>query len=217
MVEFDVCASLDGAPVVVHGPRLDRWSTGTGRVADQPVAQLATHRLRRRDGSVVDDQTIPTLGEALDAAGDLAVNCDIKDGVIVDAVVEELVERSMGDRAVLSGLSAQQARRIVRRHGRRVAVLANLDRLDAAVGRWRRLRTSWLLLRYRRLFHHGIAGLNVPHGWVDARLVDRIHRRGGAVWVFTVDEQARVDELVAMGVDSITTNRPGQIVLTPTQ
>lgn len=213
MIEFDVCASAEQAPVVVHGPRLERWSTGTGRVADHPVAQLVTHRLRARDGAVVDAETIPTLAQALDAAGDSAVNCDIKDPAIVDAVVLELLDRSMGDRAVLSGLSVRQARRTLRRHGDAVAVLVNLDRIDAVVGRWRRVRTGWLLRRHGRLFRHGIVGLNVPHRWVDADLVRGVHRLGGTAWVFTVDDQVRVDELVAMGVDSITTNRPGDIVV----
>jgi glycerophosphoryl diester phosphodiesterase len=213
MIEFDICASADGAPVVVHGPRLERWSTGTGRVADQSVARLVMLHLRNRDGEVVDTETIPTLAEALDAAGDCAVNCDIKDPAIVDAVVAELLDRSMGQQAVLSGLTARQARRTRRRHGDRVAVLVNLDRLDAVVGRRHRLRTRWLLRRHGRHFRHGVAGLNVPHRWVDAALVRGVHRLGGTVWAFTVDDQARVDELVAMGVDSITTNRPGDIVV----
>lgn len=214
MIEFDICASLEGAPVVVHGPRLERWSTGTGRVADQPVAQLVTYRLRDRNGEVVDAETIPTLADALDAAGDSAVNCDLKDPMVVDAVVAELVDRAMADRAVLSGLTPRQARRTRLRHGHRVAVLVNLDRLDAVVGRWRRIRTPWLLRRHGRLFRHGIVGLNVPHHWVDADLVRGVHRLGGTVWAFTIDDQARVDELVAMGVDSITTNRPADIVVT---
>jgi glycerophosphoryl diester phosphodiesterase len=216
MVEFDVCASADRAPLVIHGPRLDRWSTGTGRVADQPIAQLVTHRLRDRNGAVVDAETVPALAEVLDAAGAMAVNCDIKDPTVVDAVIGELVARSMGERAVLSGLSARQVRRTLRRHGQRVSMLVNLDRLDVAVGRWRRLRTGWLLLRYRWLFGNGIIGLNVPHRWVDAPLVQGMHRLGGTIWVFTVDDQERVDELVAMGVDSITTNRPGRIVVNGT-
>jgi glycerophosphoryl diester phosphodiesterase len=214
MVEFDVCASAEGEPVVIHGPRLDRWSTGTGRVADQGLAQLVTHRLRDRTGAVIDAETVPTLADALDAAGDMAVNCDIKDQTVVDAVIDELVARSMSQRSVLSGLSARQARRTRRRHGHRVSLLVNLDRLDATVGgRWRRIRTGWLLLRYRHLFRGGIVGLNVPHTWADARLVRGVHRLGGTTWVFTVDDQARVDELVTMGVDSITTNLPGRIVV----
>jgi glycerophosphoryl diester phosphodiesterase len=92
-------------------------------------------------------------------------------------------------------------------------LLVNLDRLDVGVGRWRRGRTPWLLFRYRRLFRDGIVGLNVPHGWVDPALVRGVHRLGGTIWAFTVDDQARVDELVAMEVDSITTNLPGRIVV----
>jgi glycerophosphoryl diester phosphodiesterase len=162
---------------------------------------------------VVDAEAIPTLAQALDAAGGTPVNCDIKDPAVIEAVIAELLGRSMGEWAVLSGLSARQVRRSLHRHGVRVAFLVNLDRLDVAIGRWRRARTRWLLVRYRRLFRNGIVGLNLPHGWADGPLVAGVHRLGGTIWVFTVDDQARADQLVAMGVDSITTNRPGAIAL----
>jgi len=213
MVEFDVCASADGAPVVIHGPRLERWSSGTGRVAHAPLEHLVGLTLRGRDGEGLVDESLPTLGDILDVAGTMPVNCDIKDPVVVDVVVAELVARDMAHRAVLSGLTGRQARRTLRRHGLQVAVLVNPSRLDVVVGRWHRVRTGWLLRRYRRLFRDAIIGINVPHGWIDERLVAGVHRLGGTVWAFTVDDQDRVDELVAMGVDSITTNRPGEIAI----
>ncbi|MFP4250829.1 MAG: glycerophosphodiester phosphodiesterase, partial [Armatimonadota bacterium] len=39
-------------------------------------------------------------------------------------------------------------------------------------------------------------------------LVTELHRRGMALWVYTVDDEARMLELSAMGVDGITTNVP---------
>ncbi len=165
-----------GAPVVIHGPRLDRWSTGTGRVADQ-IDRAAGHpspaRPRRWRGRR--PRPSPTLARGPRRRGGHSPStATSRIPAIVDAVID-------GARRAIDG-----------RPGRAVgshrppgphapcAVTAIGSRcwststaLDVVVGRWRRLRTGWLLRRYRRVFGDGIVGLNVPHGWVDARLVAR--------------------------------------------
>jgi glycerophosphoryl diester phosphodiesterase len=43
---------------------------------------------------------------------------------------------------------------------------------------------------------------------VDARTVEYMHRRGMAVFVWTVDDEADMRALFAAGVDGIMTDRP---------
>lgn len=213
MVEIDVCATADGHPVVLHGPRLDGTTTGSGLVAKWPAEVVLGLGLRESSGGLSASELVPDLGSALDAIGpDLAVNCDIKDPSIVDTVVAELRERAMLERAVLSGLTAGPARRTLRRHPD-VSVLLNLTRLDKVVARRRRLRKVWFTTVHRPLLRGRVVALNIAHVWVDADLVAAVHRLGAQVWVFTVDNQDRVDALVAMGVDSITTNWPADLVV----
>jgi len=57
-VEFDVRLTADGVPVVLHDPRVDRTTDGTGIVRALPLA--AVKRLRTPDG-----HEVPTLEEAL--------------------------------------------------------------------------------------------------------------------------------------------------------
>ncbi|MFQ5419890.1 MAG: glycerophosphodiester phosphodiesterase, partial [Anaerolineae bacterium] len=42
--------------------------------------------------------------------------------------------------------------------------------------------------------------------------VQQAHQKGLSVWAWTVDDEDRVQELLEMGVDSITTNWPGQMM-----
>src|SRR5438105_7709345 len=79
-VEFDVRLTGDGALVLCHDSRLDRTTTGRGRVAAQTLAAI-----RERDAGSwfhpdFAGEVVPTLEEALTLAGelDLAVNIEIK-------------------------------------------------------------------------------------------------------------------------------------------
>jgi glycerophosphoryl diester phosphodiesterase len=57
-VELDVHLSKDEIPVVMHDPRIDRMSNGTGYLKDYTLEQLKRFRIGQ-------DETIPTLEEAL--------------------------------------------------------------------------------------------------------------------------------------------------------
>lgn len=50
--------------------------------------------------------------------------------------------------------------------------------------------------------------INPSHSVVDAALVDEVHRRGLAITPYTVNEVARMRELMAMGIDGIITDEP---------
>ena len=59
-VETDVHLTSDGEVVVLHDPKLDRTTTGTGAVAERRLADLASVRLRAADGTPT-DEPMPTL------------------------------------------------------------------------------------------------------------------------------------------------------------
>jgi glycerophosphoryl diester phosphodiesterase len=43
---------------------------------------------------------------------------------------------------------------------------------------------------------------------VSPALLRAVHAAGGELWVWTVDDRPRVEELAALGVDAIITNDP---------
>ncbi len=45
-----------------------------------------------------------------------------------------------------------------------------------------------------------------------AAFVEAVHRLGMETWPYTVDDDERMRELVALGVDGIITNRPDVLV-----
>jgi glycerophosphoryl diester phosphodiesterase len=78
LIEFDVQLSKDDSLVVMHDSRLDRTSTGTGRVQDHTFAELRQMKLKDNDGWVTSHQ-IPTLSEVLRwARGKTVLTVDVK-------------------------------------------------------------------------------------------------------------------------------------------
>ncbi len=70
----------DGALVLCHDSRLERTTTGRGRVAAQPLAAIRRCDAGSWFGPEFAGEGVPTLDEALTLAGelDLAVNIEIK-------------------------------------------------------------------------------------------------------------------------------------------
>lgn len=83
-VEFDIRLSSDAVPVVFHDERIDRLTTGTGRVRDLDAATLTD--LTLGDSA----QTIPALEAVLDALSGPIVP-DLKCDSLVPAVTDRLV------------------------------------------------------------------------------------------------------------------------------
>ncbi|MGI9622644.1 MAG: glycerophosphodiester phosphodiesterase [Acidimicrobiales bacterium] len=213
MVEMDVCMTSDGHMVAIHGPDLERSTSGAGAVAESTLDYITSLDVKFR-GELVPGVKVPTLTEMVEATPDAAFNFDLKTARARRPIVDFIVANRLVDRAVVSGVTAWGVG-VVRRADPSVSVLVNLDRVDRALAATKAGR-YWLPLRYRWLLSRpGVTALNINHRWVSRGLVDAVHALGAEVWAFTVDDQKRVDQLIEKGVDSLTTNVPGELMLAP--
>jgi glycerophosphoryl diester phosphodiesterase len=64
-LEIDVATTRDGRLVLMHDDTLDRTTTGTGRVDSRSFAEVQQARLKRGDGTVL-EEGVPTFAEALE-------------------------------------------------------------------------------------------------------------------------------------------------------
>ena len=60
--------------------------------------------------------------------------------------------------------------------------------------------------------HVGIAGPSIEVVRAHPKYVARVHRKGGVVHVWTVDEPADVELCLRLGVEAIITNRPAEVI-----
>jgi glycerophosphoryl diester phosphodiesterase len=102
LLEIDVQQSADGVLLLFHDDRLDRKSTGSGKVQDSLWAKLAGLQLRDKDGAVTAER-IPTLDQALKliVRRGAVAQLDIKRGVDVAAVIATVRAARAGQNVIL--------------------------------------------------------------------------------------------------------------------
>ncbi|MFD7701031.1 glycerophosphodiester phosphodiesterase [Streptomyces caelestis] len=183
-VEIDVRLTRDGVPVLLHDDTLKRlWGH------DRPLRSLSWEEVRG-----VTDGGVPTLSDALAATDGGRVMIDLPGAPDVRAVrriVDAVRERGARDRvlycagapAMLAVRAADPAAEIA---------LTRTTLAPARAGLLEAIRPRWLNYRF---------------GLVDRALADRVHHAGHLLSVWTPDTRRSMRRLLALGVDSITTNR----------
>lgn len=201
-VELDAQLSADGEVVVIHDFRVDKTTNGRGPVKTQTLAELKTLDAGSHFHPSFAGTPIPTLQEVFAALGPvLLFNVELKTMALRDegleAEVIRLVEdHHLQDRVVLSSFNPFALQRAFRVNPRIKRGLLWDPTLPFYL-RWQLFRP----LAHPHMFH--------PQ-WraVTPALVEREHRRGMRVNVWTCNDPAAMRRLVAMGVDSIMTDRP---------
>lgn len=203
-IEFDVQATADGYPVLVHDPFL-LLGGGRGRVDLRDIADRAA--LRRYEGAA----TIPTLEEAVTAcaAAELYLNLDIKDSAALPAVESVLDALGYTDRTFLTGCSLKTVRR--NQSGRyrgsgELAAFVNLG--DAELDR----RGAVLPHIIDDVCATGSVGINVEYTNLQCDTVRRAHAAGLLVATWTVDSSEAIETVRHTGSDYITTNYPDRVL-----
>ncbi|GAA3376268.1 glycerophosphodiester phosphodiesterase [Streptomyces sannanensis] len=184
-VEIDVRLTRDGVPVLLHDRTLKRLWRHDLALADLTGAEV--HGLTRGG--------VPTLQEALTALGGHRVMIDLPGaseatvravlGVVRDCGADERTYYCAGATTMLKVRAADPAAEIAMTWTTLAPPPPLL--LDA-------LRPRWLNYRFSLL---------------DRELTARIHRDGQLVSAWTPDTAASMRRLIAIGTDSITTNRVG--------
>jgi glycerophosphoryl diester phosphodiesterase len=205
MIEVDVRRSRDGVLVlshddVPHGARIS--------IAGATLAELRAAA-----------PEIATLDEALDAVGGRArLNLDIKDGAVIEQMVDALRAHDMLDASIASCLD--------------IGCLARLTTVEPGLPRFFSYppdyggasRKAWmkpvvdavvagmrltLPMRLERMLR-AAPGTNatIYAPLVTRRLVAAARRLGITLFTWTVDDPVEMRRLAALGIDGITSNRP---------
>lgn len=220
-LEFDLQRTADSVLVVFHDDSLDRVARGPAEDCTGPVAAHTLAQLRRCDVGrwfnerhpdrarpAYDTLRLATLDDVLARYGARArLYIELKDPDRAPGM-----ERQLHAALVAHGLVGAGARPgrllvqcffpdgLVRFHALAPEVsLVQLlsdsipaDRLEAALSQ---------VARYAQ-------AIGPNHRLVDARLVAAAHAKGLAVHPYTVNDEARLETLIDLGVDGIFTDRP---------
>lgn len=196
-LEIDIRMSKDGVPVVMHDSTVDRTTDGTGAVADLTIAELKALDAGSWFDASHAGARIPSLDEVLALVAD-ASDTDVlieykgkwtKAGL--KTTLEMIEDAGVGNRTIVQSFSEKTVARLRKvspdlvigwlTHTLDAAAVATAQRIDADA---------------------------VNPAVVNTHTVARAHRAGLGVFVWTHDGDAGWEELTAMGVDGIVTNRP---------
>ena len=178
-VEVDVHETRDGKLVVFHDYRLHRICRVRGRVRDTTLAEMK--RL---------DPTIPTLREALLA-------CRGKARVLVE--IKRANPRKVAATIEASGMA------------REVIVFSlSMPRMKTFAAASPRIsRFALVANRLPRRLPFAADGIGASKRLIRSRAaVERVHRRGWKLFVWTVNRERDIARLMEWGVDGIITNYP---------
>jgi glycerophosphoryl diester phosphodiesterase len=195
-LETDARASSDGVVIAFHDPRLDRVTDRTGAVAEQSWSEL-------RNARVGGAEQIPLLADLLEEFPDAHFNIDVKAANAVGPLAEVIRRSAAADRICVVSFSERRLAALRSAVGPKVAWAAG------PFETFRLFRASKL----RRRFGSTAVAVQVPVTFQRVRIVTpdflaAAHAAGLEVHVWTINDQAQMHELLAMGADGIMTDRP---------
>jgi glycerophosphoryl diester phosphodiesterase len=213
-IETDVRRTRDGVVVVFHDEDTTRLLGAGGTIEERSLEEL-----RRLDagGCFTPDGasfpyrgqglTVPTLAEVLERCPTMRFNIDAKadDPALARALAEVVAVAGAEDRVCLGSFFDAQA-----------------ERLGALLPRCARFLPQQAATCHVMAARAGSSSEGCPGGYdladlphrrgemvvVDAAVVAHFHGLGIPVHVWTVDEEAEMRELLALGVDGIVSDRP---------
>jgi glycerophosphoryl diester phosphodiesterase len=209
-IELDVRLSADGVPVVIHDPRLERTTSGSGWVHEHRASALRqldagswfNRRFPSRARYRYAGQRIPLLWEVLAWTGERKcwAFVEIKAGAEthpgIEAKVLAEIERAES-RALTTVISFDLATlRRLRQIDSRISLGLDFTRPLLAIRRAKSLQATTLL----------------PHwAFASRHLLRRAHREGLQVIVWNLNQPRWMRRRIADGVDGIVTNFPARL------
>jgi glycerophosphoryl diester phosphodiesterase len=213
-LELDVHCTSDGHLVVCHDATVDATTEATGAIAELTLEEVRgldnAYRFGPDDGFPYRGQGhgILTLAEVLEAFPTTFLNFDIKQTAPAvppyEAKLAEALRRFGRSDDVIVASFLDHATADFSTHAPEVSTSAGTM---AVAQFWKAVQDGEDPPPMR---HHA---LQVPPDYdgtviVDERFVDAAHAAGTAVHVWTIDDPAEMERLLALGVDGIMTDRP---------
>ncbi|TNE35540.1 MAG: glycerophosphodiester phosphodiesterase [Alphaproteobacteria bacterium] len=198
-IETDVRASRDGELLIFHDSDLTRMTGESGQVAKLPAEDI---RRRLLKGS----ERIPYLSELLEEWPDIRFNIDPKTDDAIEPLIMLLKKMQAEKRVCIGAFSGKRLAAIRATFGDTICT-AMSPREVALL----RLQSLWPGGNTPSPRQAAARCVQVPLRYRNIRVIDpaflrAAHRRGLKVHVWTVNERAEMERLLALGVDGIMTD-----------
>jgi glycerophosphoryl diester phosphodiesterase len=191
-IETDVQVTADGVLTAFHDNDLRRTTGHPGKISELPWSQVSKLLV---DGKA----PIPLLEDLIGAWPIVRINIDCKSDAAVEALIAALQRTDSLKRVCVAAFRDSRLRRLRKALG---------PELCSSLGP---LETAFLRFGLVRHFSGFAAQVPVKQGpltIVTRGFVDRAHRAGVQVHVWTIDDAPEMTRLLDLGVDGLMTDRP---------
>ena len=190
-VELDVQLTKDGRLAVIHDETLERTTNGRGPVRDFTLAELK--RLDAGRG-----EPVPSLAEVFDLVqGKAALVVELKQPEAAGALLDFFQERRCFEAAMVVSFWHPAVKALKEAEPRLDTGVLMVGCPADPAGLARAARAGTLALNFR---------------YVSRELVDSAHQEDIKVMVWNIDDPETLEPYLALNLDAICTNRPGEIV-----
>jgi glycerophosphoryl diester phosphodiesterase len=218
MIELDVHLSQDGELVVLHDPRLERTTDGSGLVGEFTLAELKQlDAAAQFEGDAATGvQRIPTLQEVYDlVGGQVEINVEIKtaeDGSRYPGIEDKVLElvRRNGAEAytVVSSFDCPTVQEVQAQEPE----LACYAIVSTEYFREMGLKGKRAEDVVADLVDHGFGQVAVDKQYLSRDLMALLDEAGFVVGVWVLNDVDEMGKFASMGVDRITTDRPDLLI-----
>lgn len=196
MTEFDVRTTSDGELVLMHDTTIDRTTDGTGAIASMTLAQVRVLDAGSWFSPAFEDEPVPSLAEAIAKS--------LSDGLV------PVIERKAGSAAayhaafIEAGLDPTDFKVIAFDPN----FLAALHALEPAYELGLLSGAPFNQQAIDQARANGADFMNWNHSNIDQAAVDLARINGMPLFVYTVNDAARMQALIDFGIHGITTDNP---------
>lgn len=195
-IELDVQATSDDVLIVFHDDKLDRITTGTGRISRMPYSEVSKVR-------IAETEPIMTLQQALEQFPDLHFNIDIKTPQALNPTIDLVRRMNCLPRICLASFSDKRLAAVRKALGTEACMSGGPKTVAAqkfASWGWpvRSGSVDCVQVPIRRY------GIEI----VTEGFIHHCQQNNIAVHVWTIDEMTEMRRLIRMGVNGVVTDRP---------
>ena len=191
-LETDVQVTSDGVLAAFHDNDLKRTCGIPGKISEMPWSEVSK--------ALVDGKAhIPLLEDLLGAWPEVRINIDCKSNAAIEALIASLRRTKSLSRVCVAAFSDSRLRKL--RDALGSELCSSLGPAELALLRFGLSRNP-----------PGLAAQVPVKQWpltvVNRAFVERSHRLGLQVHVWTIDDAPEMERLLDLGVDGLMTDRP---------
>ncbi len=199
-VEIDVYPTADGRIVLLH----DKSTLRTTGV-DYPVVNTNSDVLTKLDAGKWKDPRfegirIPLLEEVLDVIPKYKkLVIEVKSGPEIIPMLKNILQEHPHRSQIIFICFGWEV--IIKLH----------EAFPDLPCFWLSSRKNDVMNRWEDVIKAGLDGINLHYSIIDQNMVEQAHKDGLGILAWTVNDMEEVDRLIGIGIDGITTDRPGFI------